>query len=265
RARDMIELALRRERRQTIEKGIEILRRGAKALNLDIDDNHPYTRELAAYTNMDSVDTFLYALATGMITFSTIRSFIEHKKQGKVIDILPEEEEAPGQKMPLRGKILNPEMLILAQEGDYRTYVLAPCCTPIPGDEILGLRHKANKKRVTIHRNGCNRATALMAQFGDSIVKAAWSGAHPEVEFLIGIKIVGRDRKGMLNDLIRLISMRQSLNIRRVSIESQGAKFEGHFDVYVHGVDELNELLEQLSKVSHVDGSFRYIAGNPTS
>ncbi|RMG24766.1 MAG: bifunctional (p)ppGpp synthetase/guanosine-3',5'-bis(diphosphate) 3'-pyrophosphohydrolase, partial [Bacteroidetes bacterium] len=101
-------------------------------------------------------------------------------------------------------------------------------------------------------RTSCPRAISLMSSFGSRIVKARWAADHPDVAFLAAIKVVGLDKQGMLNDLIRIISLRMKLNIRKVTIESHGGMFEGRFDVFVHNKDELEQLMASMESLPHV-------------
>ena len=64
-------------------------------------------------------------------------------------------------------------------------FVIAPCCNPIPGDDVVGMNIAGTK--VTVHKRSCPEAIRLMASFGDKIVPIKWV-SHKLMSFLTVIK-----------------------------------------------------------------------------
>ncbi|MEL6844759.1 MAG: ACT domain-containing protein, partial [Bacteroidota bacterium] len=104
----------------------------------------------------------------------------------------------------------------------------------------------------------------LMSSFGSQVVRAKWtdSDGAKDVTFLVGIKVVGLDKQGMLNDLIRVISLQLKLNIQKVTIESREGMFEGFFHLYVHDDDELERIMRRIEQNNNVYTVSRYDSEN---
>ncbi|HNT41535.1 MAG TPA: GTP pyrophosphokinase, partial [Tenuifilaceae bacterium] len=129
-------------------------------------------------------------------------------------------------------------------------YVIARCCNPIPGDDVIG--YISPDDVVIIHKATCAEAIRLMAQHGDRIVSAKWT-THKVLSFLARIEVKGMDRIGIINDLTRVISSELMVNIRKFHIESHDGIFEGFIDLYVHDISHLNNLIFNLMKLKGMD------------
>lgn len=260
-ARSQIKSFLRKKRNEVVEQGRLLFL--WRARQYDIDETHPYMQELLAYFMMPSVEDFFFALGSRQIDTQKIPEFIQLKKEGKEVDpqYLSEwENRRAWMKSRLQEFGVNPDMLILGKEQELDHYVLGKCCNPIPGDEILGF---VEGKKITIHRPSCEKAISLMSSFGSQIVRARWAKDESDITFLVGIKVVGLDKMGMLNDLIRIISLQKKLNIQKMTIESQEGMFEGFFHVYVHSGEEMEELLRKIESHQHVFTATRYDEQRP--
>ncbi len=94
-------------------------------------------------------------------------------------------------------------------DGDPSVYVkLAKCCTPMPGDEILGFVTSGDG--VSVHRRDCTNAANLLSN-PERIVPVAWASNVGQA-YLVNIQVEGLDRQGLLADLTRVMS-EQHLNI----------------------------------------------------
>ncbi|MDX2246312.1 MAG: RelA/SpoT family protein [Bacteroidia bacterium] len=246
RAREHIKTALKKERKEFSEQGRLMFI--WKARQYDVDENHPFFKELLAYFMVPSAEEFFYQIGAHKIDTRKIPEFIHLKKEGKQIENLPESVPATLSEQ-LEEFGVKPDMLVLGKEQNFENYVLSKCCNPLPGDDILGFDEG---KRIVIHRTSCEEAISLMSSFGSKIIRARWAEGRSDVSFLTAIKVVGLDKQGMLNDLIRIISLRMKLNIRKVTIESRNQMFEGLFTVYVHNIEELSQLMSRMEALTHV-------------
>ena len=90
-------------------------------------------------------------------------------------------------------------------------HVIAPCCKPIPGDQVVGFQVSSDE--IIVHRTNCPEAIEQMSKFGNRIIKAKWR-KEQEIAFLSGIRMEGFDKKGMIKDIIDIITSQHTLNIR---------------------------------------------------
>ncbi len=250
-AKDSIRNVLRKQRKETADMGRAAF--NWKARQFQVDENHPFVDELLAYFMIPSKEEFFYRLGEKRINTDKIAAFIKLKQEGKEILAVDPEEITPLNGHGQEGKgqpRVDSDMLVLGNEMNIDKTVLAACCNPIPGDEILGY---SEADKVVIHRATCREAIRLMSAFGSRIIKAKWrSEAASSVEFLAAVRVRGLDKQGMLIDLIRIISQRMKLNMRAVTIESNEGTFEGLFKIFVRSSAELEKLITNLISLDNV-------------
>jgi len=251
RAKNAIKNSLRKQRKEYIEKGQRIFR--WRARRYAIDEDHPYMKELLAFFMVPSIEEFFYRLGKRQINIARIADFIRLKEAGEEIDSeYIEEWERKHKRLEkqLKAEGVDPSMLVTASDQNIDHYVLAECCNPVFGDEILAYD---NDGQIVIHRTSCQVAIGLMSQHGERIIRARWSDeSQQHITFLASIKVVGVDKQGMLHDLIRIITMQMKMNISKVIIETQDGLFEGLLHLYVHNTQELDEVMSRIQMLPHV-------------
>ncbi len=127
---------------------------------------------------------------------------------------------------------------------------LSRCCTPVPGDEIVGFVTRG--RGVSVHRADCANATALAAGEGERLIEVEWDRQGTTV-FVASVEVLAFDRSRLLADVTRVVS-EHHLNI--VSSSSQTAPdrvSRMRFDVELADPGHLDSL---LSSLRHLDGVF---------
>jgi GTP pyrophosphokinase len=79
---------------------------------------------------------------------------------------------------------------------------LARCCTPVPGDEILGFVTRGGA--VSVHRTTCTNAAALKRQ-PERLVEVEWAPSAAAT-YVVSIQVEALDRHGLLSDVTRVLS-----------------------------------------------------------
>lgn len=130
------------------------------------------------------------------------------------------------------------------------SYTVATCCNPIPGDRVIGFLNE--NQEVIVHKSSCPDAILMASREGEKIVKAKWS-KHTVLSFLARIYMRGIDRIGVVNDVSQYITLVLSVNIRKILIETHDGIFEGYVDLYVHSTEDLDNLINNLSKVKGME------------
>jgi len=123
---------------------------------------------------------------------------------------------------------------------------LARCCTPVPGDRIVGFVTRGSG--VSVHRTDCVNAQALSAQ-PDRLVEVEWAPSASSV-FLVAVQVEALDRSRLLSDVTRVLSdqhvnilsasvttTRDRVAISRFTFEMADPKHLGHVLRAVRGVD----------------------------
>ena len=74
-----------------------------------------------------------------------------------------------------------------------------------------------------------------------------------KITFLSGIKITGFNRKGMIKEIIDIVTSQMDLNIRSLNIETKNNVFTGTLMLYIQSVRALTNLIGQLKDIDHVE------------
>ena len=161
----------------------------------------------------------------------------KEKKKGEEKDVAKYDE--PDLKKPIN----------LTDENLKNGYIIADCCHPIPGDDVLGFYNE--EKQVIIHKRNCPVANTLKSSHGDRILAASWE-THKQLYFVVPIQIKGIDDMGVLHQITTIISQELNANIQKMHIESNNGIFEGTFWVNVHDVQDVKNICDNLKKVSNI-------------
>jgi len=147
------------------------------------------------------------------------------------------------------------DMLLIGEDMNVVDYTLAKCCSPIPGDDVFGF--VTVNEGIKIHRTNCPNAVELLSNHGHRVIKAKWT-SQQKIAFLAGIKIIGTDRVGLINDVTKIISNELKVNIRSVSFETDNGIFDGNIMLYVNDTKQLDVLINKLERINGVVNVSRY-------
>lgn len=134
-------------------------------------------------------------------------------------------------------------------------YSFAKCCHPIPGDEVIGFITKT--EGVKIHRKNCKNLVHLFLQDPHRVVDINWNDSGIG-DFTAGIKIIGEDRAGILNDITNTISKNYKVNIKSVNVVTKASMFEGNFILQISNLKQLNDIIEKINQQEGVFSASRF-------
>jgi guanosine-3',5'-bis(diphosphate) 3'-pyrophosphohydrolase len=147
-------------------------------------------------------------------------------------------------------------------EGDPDVWVrLSRCCTPVPGDDIVGFVTRGNG--VSVHRSACVNAANLKNQ-PDRIVDVKWSPGEDSV-FLVAIQVEALDRPRLLSDVTRVLSD-QHVNILSASVATSRDRVAiSRFTFEMGDPKHLGHVLKAVRSVDGVYDAYRVTSGTGTS
>ena len=141
---------------------------------------------------------------------------------------------------------------VISNSDQSQKFVFASCCTPIMGESVVGF--KSSDGTVTVHTRTCSNANNLAAKFGDKIVTVKWDkDMNSGSSYLARINLKGADRIGMINDITRVTSKGMNVNIRRINLGTENGIFDGFIDLYVHDIDDLENLILKLKNIKGIE------------
>ena len=247
-ARSVIKQSLKDDKRVIALKGKEELEKKMKALKME--DSEANLILLTNYYKVISPMDLYYEVAIRKLDLNELSKLdvIAGKiKLPKIID----QKLSPGDIDEAVKNALkkNAELLIMGESSDKIDYKFAPCCNPVPGDDVFGFLSVS--EGIKIHRTNCPNAVQLMAKYSYRIVKTKWTKQH-NIAFLTGIKINGIDDVGLVNKITNVITGQMNLNMRSVSFDSEDGIFEGNIMIYVHDTTELDDLISRLTSLDGI-------------
>ncbi len=126
---------------------------------------------------------------------------------------------------------------------------LAKCCTPVPGDQIVGFVTRG--AGVSVHRADCANVEQLLAQ-PERIVDVAWT-AGANTMFLVQIQVEALDRSRLLSDVTRVLSDHH-VNILSATVSTTSDRIA--MSRFVFEMAEPGHLQQVLAAVRKIDGVF---------
>lgn len=270
-AKGKIQALLRRQNREKQHSGEEQLRHFLTEAGITI-TTAVYDR-LALYHDLPSRAALFTAVADATVTPSDDDiNYLSGKKKKK-------REKAGGWRrfIPFMGKSgsdtqqqshtqdahisdaefirgIDRKKVLAVNEEVFRHCQPSPCCTPIPGDDILGyITHDAH---LQIHRRSCAEANKHKTRHGDNIIACTWD-MHRQTHFPATIYIKGVDAHGVLRDISQTLALLPAYPLRSIEAHTTDGIFEAHIAVSVFDTTDTDLICTQLSAIPNVTKAIR--------
>lgn len=222
-------------------------------------DSPANIEKIKRYFDIDDDLDLYYKIARGKITKEDVERSLQNEKSPWLMLLSPF-KSLFGTSDKTTGETTSDTSLKEQYQYDFGNILLdakygnlkpepATCCNPVPGDDVIGF---VEDDRIVVHRTNCRAAIEEMATHKNRIVKAKWRKGEA-VSFLAAIEITAMDRRGLLQDLTRVISEEMDLNIRGITIEGSEGVGKGLIMVYVSTLDDLNSLMQKLQAVDGIE------------
>jgi GTP pyrophosphokinase len=250
RARNKIRQWFSRERREdAIETGREALakelRREGMPLQKIMASDALLT--VAGAMNLIDADALYAAIGESQVSAQSIVQRLSRELRGGEPEQLPT-TATRGVRGPRTGRGSAAGLYV---EGlDDVMVHLARCCTPVPGDQIIGFVTQG--RGVSVHRADCSNATALSRRHQERLIEVEWDRGGEGV-FLATLEVLAFDRSRLLSDVSRVVS-EHHLNIvaaRTATTPDRVSRMA--FDVELADPAHLQSLIASLK---HLDGVF---------
>ncbi len=258
RARNKIRQWFSKERREeAVERGKTLIAKAMRKQNLPIQRLLSHESLVALANEMRFADvTALYAaIGEGQITAGHVVSRLVQSMggdDGTAEDLA--EVARPGH-TARRVRTADPGVVV---HGISDIWVkLARCCTPVPGDEIIGFITRG--QGVSVHRADCGNVEGLRTQ-PERMVEVSWTtGAN--TLFLVQIQVEALDRSRLLSDVTRVLSDHH-VNILSATVSTSNDRVA--LSRFVFEMAEPGHLTQVLAAVRKVDGVYdvHRITGN---
>lgn len=251
-ARTKIKSVLNNALRSEAEAGREIFERKTANWKLSFNPNH--IQELAIHFKFADQQWFFAAIARGEFNLLEIKKVkIQNDKL-----VFPNKTEAKNTKIgsepsEIRGKSSDEvQMEISDNFTNNIDYSIAPCCQPMPGDDVFGF--VTINHGIRIHRTSCPNADQLRDKYPYRIVNIKWQDSNKKDSVLpvATLLISGIDDVGLVNQITSVVSKEQQINMRSISFSAEDGIFEGRIEAYFEDKRKLNALIEKLQRIDGI-------------
>lgn len=243
-AKNAVKKAINEELRLIADDGRQVLLRKFKQLKINAVDENFWT--ISNYFKLSSPLDLFVAISKNKIKFGDLKNLeVVH---GIVKANRPKVQANKDNFQETIAKTLskNAELIIMGQRSDQLDYSFAPCCNPIPGDDVFGFI--TINDGVKIHRTTCPNSVQLMSKYSYRVVKTKWNNQR-DVAFLSGLKLNGIDTMGVISQVAEIITNNLHINMKSISFESKDGIYEGKIMLYVTDSEQLEIVIKQMKAI----------------
>jgi GTP pyrophosphokinase len=250
----------RKENKEVIKKGEDILLEYLSKHNIAVEQK--VYDILEKKFGAENREDFLMKVGTKEIDLSGAESYLKtDKNTSKLVRYWKEafgsgkqqnKPETPPQKT--EGIDLK-NTFMLTEDSLQQTCHLADCCQPIPGDDVVGFLEDSGF--ISVHKRQCTVAMGLKSSYGSRIVSVVWA-THKELSFPAAIELRGIDQVGLVSQVARIVSDEMAVNMTKVLFETRDGIFKGSIELYVHDLEDLQNLCRKLSAIKSIQSVIRH-------
>lgn len=209
--------------------------------------------------NYQTVDDLLAGVGYGEVTLNLVVNRLREAIKAQQ-PIAPATDEtlaadvgllvAPSPAPAIRPSYRSSDSPIAGVEG--LLYGLAGCCTPVPGEPIIGIV-TLGSRGISIHRQGCKNVDSIP---GDRLIPVSWNSTEPvngrSQTYPVQIQAEVIDRVGVLKDVLSRLSDHK-INVRSAQVKTApGRPAMINLEVEISDLHQLDRILAQIRKMSDV-------------
>ena len=249
RARNKIRQWFTKERRdEAIEQGKDAIARAMRKQNLPLQKlmNQDSFREVAAQMRFEDISALYAAVGEGHVS---TQSVIEKVLASLHTEAEIEDAEIP---FPTRGRskqLRHSDSGVVVRGAPDILIKLAKCCTPVPGDPIVGFVTRG--AGVSVHQSDCHNVASLRSE-PERMIDVEWAPTSSSI-FLVQIQVEALDRAGLLSDVTRVLS-ESHVNILSATVSTSSDRVA--LSRFVFEMGDTTHLAGVLNAVRRIDAVY---------
>ncbi|MGN1018168.1 MAG: RelA/SpoT family protein [Oscillospiraceae bacterium] len=257
-ARTKIKQWFKKERREeNIARGKEMFEAELRNKGLCMDDitGEDILPQLLKKVSYTSLDEMYAAIGYGGMaaTRAVNRIKDELARQQHAVDkrtVLDKVTEAAERREQMAKKAIKPVHGVLVEGLDNCLIKFSRCCTPVPGDDIIG--YITRGQGVSIHRTDCENARRRAERPEDEgrWLNVSWADEIHE-SYTTTLTVVSRERGGLVMDIATVMNALNT-KVRSINARDTGDKSIVVITLETKGLDELKTVINRLQGISGV-------------
>jgi GTP pyrophosphokinase len=248
RARNKIRQWFTKERRdEAIEQGKDAIARAMRKQNLPLQKlmSQDSFAEVASQMRYDSVSGLYAAIGEGHVS---TQSVIEKVLAGLQNEAISEDSDLDVVVHGRRRSKLSDSGVLVRGAPDILVK-LAKCCTPVPGDKIVGFVTRGSG--VSVHQSDCHNVASLLNE-PERMIDVEWAPSSKSL-FLVQIQVEALDRSGLLSDVTRVLS-EHHVNILSATVNTSSDRLA--ISRFVFEMGDTTHLDRVLNAVRRIDAVY---------
>ncbi|MCU1559811.1 bifunctional (p)ppGpp synthetase/guanosine-3',5'-bis(diphosphate) 3'-pyrophosphohydrolase [Mycetocola sp.] len=257
RARNKIRQWFTKERRdEAIEQGKDAIARAMRKQNLPLQKlmSQDSFAEVAAQMRYEDVSALYAAVGEGHVSTQSVLEKVAALLQGD------SEAEVEAIDFPVRGRtrrLPHSDSGVLVRGAPDILVKMSKCCTPVPGDDIVGFVTRGSG--VSVHRSDCHNVQELLKE-PERMIDVEWAPTSKSV-FLVNIQVEALDRAGLLSDVTRVLS-EHHVNILSATVSTSTNRLAISRFVFEMGdTTHLDRVLNAVRRIDAVYDVYRVNGG----
>ncbi|TDL34441.1 bifunctional (p)ppGpp synthetase/guanosine-3',5'-bis(diphosphate) 3'-pyrophosphohydrolase [Jeotgalibacillus sp. S-D1] len=248
-AKHKIKAFFKKQRRdENMDKGKDIVEREIRALEFNPKEvlTEENIKRVSEKFNFTNVEDMYSAVGYGGITGVQIANRLTEKLR-KLRDEEDTLEKAMADIKPPSARKKR-EAGVTVKGIDNLLVRLSKCCSPVPGDEIIGFITRG--RGVSVHRTDCPN---IQDDANARLIPVEWEGApQDKKEYNVDIEISGYDRRGLLNEVLQAVNETKT-NISAVSGRTDRNKMATiNMSIMIQNLNHLQRVADRIKQISDI-------------
>ncbi len=245
------------ERDSNINKGKEQLEKEAKRQGFKLTEllKEDWLKSIAKKVSLNNVDDLYAAIGYGSITLSQVLNKLKENYKEYYNQKVDEKELIDKQITPTASKKeYKPTQGISVKGVDNIKVRFSKCCSPVPGDEIVG--YITRGRGVSVHRSDCPNVKSLDIQ--ERFIDVEWD-TDKKTSYQAEIQIKATDRYGLLTEITQLLA---DMKLAVTSLNARTSKEKTaliNMTLEIKDIEQLKELMKKIKKLEGIIDVYRVI------
>jgi GTP pyrophosphokinase len=248
----------KQDRSQNIERGKYLLEKSAKRKGLDPHDfiRNAWLVKIAKSMKFAGTDELLTSISYGGVLVSKVLTALQEfydaeKAEGardRDSELIKKAEKTAGRRSVS-------ENAVVIDGVDKPLVHLARCCSPVPGDDIVGFVTKG--RGVSVHRRDCPNMRSVKEEDRGRLLEVEWNSHLTGGTYDADITVMADDRKGLFSEISRKCSdMDVNISGAKLATDSDGMA-SILLTLSISGKNQMDKILRSLRQIENVTDVYR--------